>query len=253
MKRPYIRKFSDISGFNVWIVDGKYIRDNINVEFTNYAQHYQFDFIPQDEFWIDRSRISGEEKYYIASMLLMIQLMTHGVSHAGAYKIADDMEKRSRMKDFLAKKEISAEEAEQKKIELVHKKLFKKYSKNLNVWIVDGNAVRTLFFTDFTQGGHEKAYSFIPKNEIWIDDALLPSEIKVVLLHELHERKIMFEKGINYDVAHEDSSKLESYYRHHPETIETAIKENMEIANKKTAYRKVPIETRMPLEIKNFR
>ncbi len=54
MKKPYIKKFVEISHFKVWIVDGKYVRDNIDEEFNNYGQHYQFKFIPEKEFWIDR-------------------------------------------------------------------------------------------------------------------------------------------------------------------------------------------------------
>ncbi|HTY57766.1 MAG TPA: hypothetical protein VMF59_03075, partial [Bacteroidota bacterium] len=51
---PYIRKAEQRGRIAVWIVDGTYVRTNIDEEFTNYGQHYGFDFIPANEFWIDR-------------------------------------------------------------------------------------------------------------------------------------------------------------------------------------------------------
>jgi hypothetical protein len=77
--KPYIKKFSEVEGFTVWIVDGKYIRDNIDVEFSNYGQNYMFKFIPENEFWIDKEAIPGEENYYVNSMYLINKLKKEGV------------------------------------------------------------------------------------------------------------------------------------------------------------------------------
>ena len=49
MKKPYIKKYGKVSGFKIYLVDGKYIRSNMDEEFTNCGQHYQFKFIPKDE------------------------------------------------------------------------------------------------------------------------------------------------------------------------------------------------------------
>ena len=48
MKKPYIKKYKSINGFDVWIVDGKYIRDKINEEFTNFGLNSRFRFIPKN-------------------------------------------------------------------------------------------------------------------------------------------------------------------------------------------------------------
>jgi len=215
MKKPYIKKFSKVAHFTVWIVDGKYIREKINEEFTNYGQNYLFNFIPKDELWIDKERKPGEEKYYIDSMLAMNHLMAKGLSHAQASKIATILEKKERAKSELMKKEMKIIKDKTKLIESLHKRLLKKYStKNVRVWIVDGEAVRDLFFLDFTEGGHEFVYSFVPKGEVWIDDDVREDEIKFVLLHEMHERKLM-EKGMKYDEAHASSSAIEYHCRKH--------------------------------------
>lgn len=224
LKKPYIKKFSKISNFIVWIVDGRYIRNYIDEEFTNYGQHYKFKFIPKDEFWIDKERVPGEEKYYIDSMLVMNRLMAKGVSHDEAAKRADMTERRERAKEHLIKKEIEAGEKTKEEIEKVHKKLLKKYSnKKIKVWIVDGELVRDLFFLDFTEGGHDKVYLFIPKNEIWVDDDINEREIRYVLLHEVHERNLMA-KGMNYDSAHKSSSEIEYYCRKNPEKLDKNLK-----------------------------
>lgn len=231
MKKPYIKKFSRISGFNVWIVDGKYIRDNINEEFTNYGQHYLFDFIPKNEFWIDKEGVPGEEKYYIDSMLVMNRLLGKGVSHAEAVRKADAIERRERSKSKLIKEEIKLEKQKDEIINKVHKKLLRKFSnKKIKVWIVDGELVRDLFFIDFTEGGHNKIYPFIPFEEVWIDNDVENKEIKFVLLHEVHERNLMA-KGMDYDSAHKSSSEIEYSCRRNPKELDDKLKAEMKKAS----------------------
>jgi len=235
MKKPYIKKFSEVSGFKVFIVDGKYIRDNLDEEFTNFGQHYDFSFIPKNEFWIDKERVGWEYKYYINSMLTINRLLAKGMSREEAIKIADKEERSERAKSQLVKKRIKLKKYPKKLINSVHKDLLQKYStKKIKIWIVSGELVRDLFFLDFTEGGHGYVYSFIPKNEIWIDDDLDLDEIKFVLLHELHERRLMA-KGMKYDTAHKKSSEIEYYCRKNTkeldERLKEEIKKNTEIKN----------------------
>lgn len=228
----YIKKFSKVAGFTVWIVDGKYIRDNIEEEFTNYGQHYRFRFIPKDEFWIDKERTPGEEKYFIDSMLLINRLMSMGVSHKKAVKRANRIEKRERSKSKLMKKEMKIKKTRGNVLKTVYKKLIEDYkNKKIKIWIVNGELVRDLFFVDFTEGGHDKVYSFIARNEIWIDDDLELNERKFVILHELHERNLM-SKGMDYDSAHKSSSKIEYYCRKHPNKLDKCIKREFKKAER---------------------
>ena len=227
MKKPYIKKFAKISEFTVWIVNGKYIRGEIDEEFTNCGQYYEFKFIPKNEIWIDKERVPGEEKYYIDSMLVMNRLMTKGVNHKEAVKRANAIEKRERAKSGLINNIIKSKKKKEEFIKIIHKKILKRYSSNVKVWIVKGEIVRDLFFIDFTEGGHDKVYSFIPSGEVWIDDDISRNEIKFILLHELHERKLM-SKGMNYDSAHKKSSEIEYYCRHHPEKLNDKLKEEIE-------------------------
>jgi hypothetical protein len=228
----YLKKFSKVSGFKVWIVDGKYIRDNVEEEFTNYAQHYNFRFIPYDEFWIDKERNPGEEKYFIDSMLVMNRLISKGVGRIEALKRANKIEKRERSKSKLMKKELKIKKNKGNVLKTVYKNLIKEYSQGkIKVWVVNGELVRDLFFLDFTEGGHDKVYGFIPEKEIWIDDDLELDERKFVILHELHERNLM-SKGKDYCSAHKSSSKIEYYCRKHPKKLDRYIRKEFKKAER---------------------
>jgi len=231
MKKPYLKKFSEVSGFKVWIVDGEYIRENMDEEFTNFGQHYRFRFIPKNELWIDKERVPGEEKFFIGYLLIENRLMSKGTSYDKAVDKGNIFERGEREKSKLMKKRIKLKKDPKKLMNIVHKDLLQKYStKKIKIWIVSGEAVRGLFYVDFTEGGHGYVYSFIPKNEVWIDDDIEPDEIKFVLLHELHERRLM-SKGMKYDPAHSLSSKIEYYCRKHKEQIEKELKKEIKKNN----------------------
>ena len=48
----------------------------------------------------------------------------------------------------------------------------------MKVWVVRGWLVRSIFDCNFTAGGHNRIYEYVPKNEVWIDDALSSIEKK---------------------------------------------------------------------------
>lgn len=108
--------------------------------------------------------------------------------------------------------------------ERVHVRLWKKLKTGLSIWIVDGRLVRSVFDPDFSEGGHEYVYEFVPENELWIDNSLTAAERPYVLLHELHERKLMAQ-GQDYDTAHDVSSQLEHKLRARPEELHAALAE----------------------------
>lgn len=227
IKKPYIKKFCEVSGFSIWFVDGEYVRDNLSEEFTNFGQHYRFRFIPRHEFWIDKEHAHKEQDFYIDHMLIENYLMKKGASYEVAIEKADNIEKKERRKSEYFKKTFKKKNPSSKEIlSKVHKKLLKKYSRNLNVWIINGEIVRDRFFIDFTEGGHDKVYHFVPNKEIWLDDDLSHKEMKFVLLHEAHERNLM-SKGYPYDKAHRSSSRIEYFARHHPFKLRKLLKQEL--------------------------
>jgi len=104
----------------------------------------------------------------------------------------------------------------------VHESLWKKLENGVSVWIVDGKKVRDLFDIDFTEGGHDHVYEFVPEKEVWIDNDVPQEERMFVLLHELHERNRMGD-GWPYSKAHAESSKLEYQYRHQVDEVHDAL------------------------------
>ncbi len=228
MKKPYLYKLKEVAGFSVYIVDGIYVRKNMNEDFTNYAQHYQFKFIPKDEFWIDQGASRVEDKFYITTMLVINRLMARGMSHKKAIAVANKVEKKERSAYLLVKNKIKVSRKKDKYLKLVYKRHSRKYSNDkCNVWIVHGEIVRGIFFLDFTEGGHDDVYSFVPKNEIWIDDDLSRREIKFVLLHEVYERNLM-RKGMNYPEAHRHALQIEYHCRRHPRMTKAALKKEFD-------------------------
>ena len=224
MKKPYLEKITKISDFDVWLVDGVYIRKKIEREFTNFGQHYRFKFIPEKEFWIDKEEVPGEEDFYIEHMLIENRLMSLGMEYKEALAKADDAEKKMRKKIDFIQKGIYPQLRKKEYLPRIHKKLLLQYSRKVQVWIIDGRLVRDLFFIDFTEGGHDKVYKFIPKEEVWLDDDLSEKEIKFVLLHERYERNLM-SAGWDYPTAHRKSSSIEYHCRRHPEDMNKKLAE----------------------------
>jgi hypothetical protein len=234
MKKPYIKKFGEISGFNVWIVDGKYIRDNLDIEFTNFGQPLDFPIIPKNELWIDKEYSGNENRFFIAHMLAEHRLMAEGKKFDQAREYANKIERKERANSKLYKRICKKIKHKEEIIKKIHKKPIKKYSNNkVKIWIVNGELVRDLFFSEFTEGGNDQIYSFVPNGEIWLDDDLNEREIRFVLLHELHERNLM-KKGWPYWLssiqrksAHWSASKIEHFCRKYPKFTDAKIKDEL--------------------------
>jgi hypothetical protein len=220
MKKPYLKRLDEIGSITVWIVDGQYVRKYLDEEFTNFGQHYRFPFIPGREFWIDREFGPGEQQFFIDHLLVEHRFMAAGMTYDRALEKADLVERRERHKTELIK-EIHAFK-KREVIKSIHKRLLKTYSREVKVWIVKGELVRGLFFIDFTEGGHDKVYHFVPENEVWLDDDLGRGERRYVLLHELHERSLM-SRGWTYSRAHRDASRIEYHCRAHPDELEANL------------------------------
>ena len=113
--------------------------------------------------------------------------------------------------------------------EAIHKELISKgyYTRNprmevrkglmgringLAIWLVDGSKVRKYYYKDFTEGGHGLVYRWIPRHEVWIDDAAPPKDRNHVIMHELYERELM-RKGWSYARAHVRANAMERALR----------------------------------------
>lgn len=207
----------------VWIVDGEYVRTFMDEEFTNFGQHFRFPFIPENEFWLDKEAADDESTYFVEHLRVEWKLMRNGAAYPEAIVKADLVERELRRKDKASDiQKVIDPETKLIDPERFHLKLIKALDNGLNVWLVDGRLIRTFLHIDFTQGGHEYVYEFVPHNEIWIDNDIQWHEWKFVILHEINEYNLM-KKGWNYTRAHENSSALELHCRNNPDETHDAL------------------------------
>jgi hypothetical protein len=227
--KPYIKNIEEIQSIKVWIVNGQYVREHLDEEFTNFGQHYRFPFIPINEFWLDQQHAPGEEQFFIDHLLIEYRLMRKGMDYDQAIDKADAAEKAERAKTALFQKGEALLKSGQtaQLINKIHKEFLSEFGSAVKVWVVDGELVREMFYIDFTEGGHDKVYKFVPAGEIWIDDDVMPEERRFILLHEMHERYLMAH-GWNYGKAHKDSSRIEFKCRLHPEELDAALKKEIQ-------------------------
>jgi hypothetical protein len=199
MKKPYLSLYKKQDGFKIYIVDGSYIRKSLNDQFTDFGQHYRFPkMIPTKEIWLDHNFNHPDEyKYFIAHAIREWELMNKGKSYKTAITEADELEWNMRNRDEHGDYKI-------KKLEEID---------GVTVWLVNGKAIRDDCHIDFTEGGHDLVYEFIPENEIWISDEVSAKERPYILAHEYNERCSM-SKGEDYEHSHNKASFFERKLRH---------------------------------------
>jgi hypothetical protein len=221
LKPGYLEKADQRGDFTAWIVDGSYIRGHIDEEFTNFGQHYRYSYIPLKEFWIDKEAQHDEREFFIDHLLTEYELMRKGMPYDQALPKADNRERIERRRSGDVRKMTKSGKNLPDGHD-VHDRLWKKLENGLSVWIVNGRLVRSAFDIDFTEGGHDYVYEYVPENEVWIDDAIVEPERPYILLHELHERNRM-SNGWSYNKAHAESSHIEYRCRHHPDELHDAL------------------------------
>ena len=218
---PYLRKGGRRGDLQIWVVDGSYIRTRIDVEFTNFGQHYRYKYIPENELWLDQEADNDERTFFIEHLLVEREMMSQGMVYERALEEANRAERRERRRAGDISK-MTRRGKELPDANSVHERLWKKLENGISVWIVAGRLVRSVFDIDFTAGGHDHVFEFVPEGEVWIDSDVVEKERGFVLLHELHERNCM-SKGMTYSHAHEESSTLEYHCRRHSDELHDAL------------------------------
>ncbi|GAC1515766.1 MAG: hypothetical protein NVS1B4_07610 [Gemmatimonadaceae bacterium] len=216
----YLTRLARRGGVSVWSVDGAYIRKNVDEEFTNFGHHWSIDRIPRGEIWIDQEAHPDEQRFFVRHAIVERHLMSRGADYDAARLKADAEERAMRSRAGDLRKASQAKGLADSRACL--RRLWKRLENGIEVWFVDGRLVRSVFDIEFTEGGHDYVYEFVPSSQVWIDDDVHESERGFVLFHELHERNLMA-KGMAYNAAHADSSRLEKRYRNHPAQLHEAL------------------------------
>lgn len=237
LRRFHIKRIQSSEGISIWLVDGERVRKEVNENFVQSGHHARFSFIPTDEFWIDANTDSREYPFFIDRFFAEHILIRSGIKLAEAETLAADIERHER-EEALSDKLRKLRNQRKALIEKIHRKPFAPYhSDQFGIWIVDGKIVRDLVFLEYDAGGHDRVYPWIPKDEIWIEQALSEKERPFILLHELHERFLMGE-GKYYPEAHHGATIIEDRFRNNPKTlndrIDEELKKNIDSIQKKT-------------------
>jgi len=219
MKEPYIQLLDQRGDFNIWIVNGEWIRSNIDVQFTNADQPLHAKYIPANELWIDREAAGDETQFLIDGLLIEYKLMKRGMLYKEALNQSDEIVERERRKKDGLKGDVTGTLEANKSVYL---EKLGETEDGIEIWLVHGELVRAGYDVDFTEGGHGLVYKYIPDNEVWIDDDIFEEEHPFIILHELHEYHKM-ENGWNYEQSHADASRVEWFVRHHLDELKSYL------------------------------
>lgn len=108
-----------------------------------------------------------------------------------------------RMAHFSQKREVQPYDVKVKRLGMIE---------GLKLWVVDGFLVRTLIDVEFALGGNPGRYSYIPLDEIWIEDTGNSDDMSMNADHEVVEYHLMVE-GLSYNAAHAQASARERELR----------------------------------------
>jgi len=199
--------------FKVREVDGKAVRDELATEFSEWGSHLTYKFIPKNELWIEKQDHfeADDRKPLIAAAYTEHNALKHGKSKNEAYDDALNAEEQIRKR--------------QKHLEFPIKVKKLTTIGNLNLWLVNGELVRDNLDADFAEGGHGMVYPYIPKNEIWLDDAVM-NDLENIFVHEVTEYNLMSD-GMKYEDAHNIANKTEHDARKSAANKQKILKEQI--------------------------
>lgn len=86
-------------------------------------------------------------------------------------------------------------------------------NEDFKVFLIDGEFVRDELDINFCLGGHHYVYDFIPEEEIWVEEMKDERDTKDNMGHEIYERRLMKEDGLEYEKAHEKALVYEKSLR----------------------------------------
>lgn len=170
-------------------VNGAKIRNTTDTGFAGFATHEYDPAVPRGEVWI--------EDYLKPEKDIIVHVV--------------ETEKRYERRGFAF---IRARLQKEARIQRPNPGFTKKRERRgrLTLLFVDGAIVRKYIDPYFFLGGHDLVYSYIPKNQIWIDDKNYPKDHSFTIIHELHERALMA-RGMDYNSAHDYAIAEERYHR----------------------------------------
>lgn len=178
--------------YRVREVDGAKLRKiKTFCDFLDFGVAPFFKTIPKNEIWVAAELDPIDKVSGLAAGAAVLDALAAGKSEDEA---VDAGEKKSRWVRSRSGQQVGKASTEDVRVMQIARE------GDLTVLLVDGSKVRNMD-PNFIEGGHGYVYSYVPKNEVWIDNTLEPSEWPKVIKHEVVELKLM-RNGMSYDKAH---------------------------------------------------
>jgi hypothetical protein len=212
---PRLRK-SFVGRFNgqaVYTIDSFAVRNvaRPDEEFGNFATRDEFpDLIPPGELWLDERNFDAEGLIFLANALVRLGRQVQGIDPDEAYSAGLNVDRWLRRRitgePFRAgrpHRRVPARLYVETYLTLPDERF------PITVFLVNGHLVRCWYKTDYVEGGHGYVYRWVPKREIWVEGDLDHRELPFIVTHEYLELRLMRDRGLPYDRAHEIASRLE--------------------------------------------
>jgi hypothetical protein len=202
-----------LRGYRVVTVDAFEVRSctRQDEEFTNFAVHTDIpNLIPRGEVWVDERTFEDEGIFCLVNAMVHLKKLEEGLHEEKAYTAGVEAERALReamtglkyrggkphrrtpadvyVSDYLALPDPTGPIAAR---------------------LVDGFYVRSVYRTDYVEGGHGYVYPWVPRREIWLEHGVAAKELPFVLAHEYTELRLMRDDGLGYDPAHAIAAKVE--------------------------------------------
>jgi hypothetical protein len=202
MEKNFYRK---ICGYSAYTVDGDYLRENDKNfgDFCDFAIHDTFPKVPDGEIWIGKKLTDDEKLVSLYTAGRIQQAIDAGVEPKTAWDNGAKYSQSMRDKMGLLGSKHSKDSKADPRIKLLTT------IGGVKVHLVSGEIVRDEFRPYFIEGGHGYVYSFIPKDEIWIDNMIPEKEYLAVWTHEYVEMQLMRDGKLKYDKAHMIATDVE--------------------------------------------
>ena len=89
----------DYEEYKVYTVNGDYVKVNHSIEFVEGGNFKVYDFIPENEIWIDNKVDEKDFKFIILHEYVEVKQMLKGLDYDSAHKIANEVELEHRVNE----------------------------------------------------------------------------------------------------------------------------------------------------------
>jgi len=92
VEKVHVKQICSFENMTFWFVDGKYLRDNIDIDFTEGGNPGRYSYVPEGEIWIDEGMVSGDVIPTMIHELVECKHMHAGEDYDEAHEKASKVE-----------------------------------------------------------------------------------------------------------------------------------------------------------------